>query len=140
MLPKISVDELRLLLPIVLEVMRTDKDDTFKEILEYNILKIHDDYQPLVLPDDVDPKLNTSPRLILTVEDALIDFMTYIVMDTKNEIYKMIDEFFAIPLNDMLLYIVERPHIGSILRCPPAIKGPQTWQVILARWRLRIER
>ena len=136
----ITDKDLLLLPPIASELLFMDNDD-YLEIMRFNINEKNDPAQPLILPEDTNPK-GVVPRLILSEYDCLRDFMLCTLSLKEAEVDSALKEFFSLPLNDMLLYVVERPHAYQTdgVPCPPPEEGPQTWQVILARWRLKMQK
>ena len=144
MKPELTADELRLLPPIAAGFFKMAGSD-YIEIMERNIIKFNDENQPLVPAKNSDLCPCCAPStLILSAYEALIDFMSFIIIAPKTEIDLSLKEFFDIPLDDMPLYIVERKHANPTVRCPTAQKQPDeiptAWQVILSRWRMKIEK
>lgn len=92
-------------------------------------------------PGDYEDLMDTVASDCIYPEDTLYEFFSYIVVTQTQQIEKMIDLFFAIPYEQMVLYTKVRP-IETLERakslCPPVREGPYPWQTILAQWRLSI--
>jgi len=114
----ITIDDLKRLSEIVSDVFR-DVEGTYIDLMADTFTDI------------VDP------------ERSLLEFFSYLIIAPEEEVEKALTKFFEIPLEEMSSFI--RPIPYSQLKqakslCPPASEGPYPWQVILARWRVMIQK
>jgi hypothetical protein len=84
-----------------------------------------------------DKLLHTEP----TIRSAFFQFLWEALLWNRKTVLLRLRLFMTLPLSQMPLYILEFPdEIKKQTLCPPPIpgRGPLSWQVILARWRLLI--
>lgn len=114
-----DLDEVRMLASVVDDYF-CDRYSSYAKLMEDTII------------ETVDPK------------ECLIEFFTgYIVMAPVEQIEESIELFFEIPLNQMPLYFFPKPRgkrKPSETPCPSLEEGPYPWQVILAKWRTKLQR
>ena len=114
-----DIDEIRTLASVVDDYF-CDRNSSYMKLLEK------------IIPDCPEPL------------DCLITFFTgYIVMAPVDKIEESIELFFEIPFEQMPLYIFPKPRSKrkpSETACPTLEEGPYPWQVILARWRTKLQR
>jgi hypothetical protein len=114
-----ELDEIKVLASIVDDFF-CDRNSSYANLMEEIILEC------------VDPK------------ECLIEFFTgYIVMAPAEQIEESIELFFEIPFEQMPLYFFPKPYSKrkpSKTACPSLEEGPYPWQVILARWRTKLQR
>lgn len=113
-----ELDEIRMLASVVDEYF-CDRESSYQNLLEEIILEC------------VNPK------------DSLVEFFGYLVAAPADQNEESMELFFEIPFEQMSLYIFPKPkgkRLESSTPCPSPEEGPYPWQVILARWRLKLQR
>ena len=113
-----ELNEIKLLASIVDEYF-CDQESSYQNLLEDIIL------------EHVNPK------------ESLIEFFGYLVSAPADQNEESLELFFEIPFNQMPVYIFPKARSKrkeSSTLCPTPEEGPYPWQVILARWRVKLQR
>ena len=77
------------------------------------------------------------------LDDAFIDYVSYIVTVPQDKLAIALDHFMILPLESMPEYLKHKPFDQlkpASSFCPPASEGPYPWQAILAKWRMNIQK
>jgi len=114
----IELDEVRLLATIT-DKFLCDREHSYENCMEELIL------------DYPDPK------------EALIEFFSQLLLVPADLFEKSFEIFMDIPIDQMPKYLIAKP-LGQLKRatslCPPPSEGPYLWQLLLAKWRIQIQK